>query len=141
MLQKFTIAAAQALLAAMYLFTATQAVASEMIYAPVNPSFGGNPNNGPVLLSTAQAQNSFTAVAQSPIEVFNLSLQRSILTRLASQTLNTLFGSNNKLTVGTYESELYTVQVSNDGIDTLTITTTDKISGAKSTFVVSNGTF
>ncbi|MGA7810594.1 curli assembly protein CsgF [Bradyrhizobium sp.] len=32
------------------------ASASEMVYHPVNPTFGGNPLNGSFLLSTAQAQ-------------------------------------------------------------------------------------
>jgi curli production assembly/transport component CsgF len=32
------------------------ACASEMVYHPVNPTFGGNPLNGTFLLSTAQAQ-------------------------------------------------------------------------------------
>src|ERR1700761_8146477 len=32
------------------------AMASEMVYHPVNPTFGGNPLNGSFLLSTAQAQ-------------------------------------------------------------------------------------
>ncbi len=32
------------------------AVASEIVYHPVNPTFGGNPLNGSFLLSQAQAQ-------------------------------------------------------------------------------------
>jgi len=32
------------------------AFASEMVYHPVNPTFGGNPLNGSALLSQAQAQ-------------------------------------------------------------------------------------
>jgi curli production assembly/transport component CsgF len=32
------------------------AFASEMVYHPVSPTFGGNPLNGSFLLSTAQAQ-------------------------------------------------------------------------------------
>jgi curli production assembly/transport component CsgF len=32
------------------------ACASELVYHPVNPTFGGNPLNGSFLLSTAQAQ-------------------------------------------------------------------------------------
>jgi curli production assembly/transport component CsgF len=31
-------------------------LASEIVYHPVNPTFGGNPLNGSFLLSTAQAQ-------------------------------------------------------------------------------------
>ena len=43
------------------------ALASEMIYHPVNPTFGGNPLNGSFLLSTAQAQGQGTkSGAQSP---------------------------------------------------------------------------
>jgi curli production assembly/transport component CsgF len=30
--------------------------ASQLVYHPVNPTFGGNPQNGPTLLSQAQAQ-------------------------------------------------------------------------------------
>jgi curli production assembly/transport component CsgF len=43
------------------------AFASEMVYHPVNPTFGGNPLNGTFLLSTAQAQGEGTkSGAQSP---------------------------------------------------------------------------
>lgn len=34
------------------------AVASQLVYTPVNPSFGGNPLNGTYLLNKAQAENS-----------------------------------------------------------------------------------
>jgi curli production assembly/transport component CsgF len=43
------------------------AFASELVYHPVNPTFGGNPLNGSFLLSTAQAQGQGTkSGAQSP---------------------------------------------------------------------------
>jgi curli production assembly/transport component CsgF len=43
------------------------AFASELVYHPVNPTFGGNPLNGTFLLSTAQAQGEGTkSGAQSP---------------------------------------------------------------------------
>jgi curli production assembly/transport component CsgF len=43
------------------------ASASEMVYHPVNPTFGGNPLNGSFLLSTAQAQGEGAkSGAQSP---------------------------------------------------------------------------
>ena len=42
-------------------------LASEMVYHPVNPTFGGNPLNGSFLLSTAQAQGEGAkSGAQSP---------------------------------------------------------------------------
>ena len=34
----------------------TPALATEQVYHPISPALGGNPNNGPVLLSAAQAQ-------------------------------------------------------------------------------------
>ena len=36
---------------------AQQASASELVYQPINPAFGGNPFNGPFLLETATLQN------------------------------------------------------------------------------------
>lgn len=114
----------------------TPAVATEMIYTPINPSFGGNPNNAPGLMSIAQSQNSFTASALSPIESFNLSLQRAILSRLTSQSLTYMFGSGNTLTPGNYDTVGYKIAVTQTDIYTLTIVTTDKTSGATATFVV-----
>ncbi|CAM3914282.1 curli assembly protein CsgF [Castellaniella denitrificans] len=35
------------------------ASAGQLLYAPVNPSFGGNPLNGPTLLQSAQAQKRY----------------------------------------------------------------------------------
>ncbi len=89
-------------------------------------------------MSIAQAQNGFTAPAITPIESFNLSMQRSILSRLTSQTLNTMFGTANKLTTGTYDTAGYSIDVTDDHLGTLTITTTDKVSGAVSSFQISS---
>ena len=45
----------------------SSATATEMVYHPVNPTFGGNPLNGSFLLSQAQAQGEGTkSGAQSP---------------------------------------------------------------------------
>lgn len=38
----------------------TPALATEQVYHPISPTFGGNPNNGTFLLSTAQAQGEGT---------------------------------------------------------------------------------
>jgi curli production assembly/transport component CsgF len=140
MLNKCKLATATTLSCTLLLLIVAQASATEIIYAPINPTFGGNPNNAPGLMSAAQAQNLFTAEVQTPIETFNATLQRSILSRLASQSLNAIFGSGNKLTVGTYDTEVYTVQVIQNGLNSLTIITTDKITGETSSFVVTNGT-
>jgi curli production assembly/transport component CsgF len=125
-------------IALMLTLGATQARATELVYAPINPSFGGNPNNAPGLMSIAQSQNGFKAPVDSPVVAFNLSLQRSILSRLTSQSLNTMFGNSNKLSAGNYDTAGYTIQVVDDGDNTLHITTTDKVTGAVATFVINS---
>ena len=42
-----------------------QALAQDIVYQPVNPSFGGNPFNSNHLLGIANAQNDFTNPASS----------------------------------------------------------------------------
>jgi len=58
--------------------------ATELVYTPVNPNFGGNPLNGPTLLNEAQAQNDYkdpdlkrsTTTATSALERFSQHPQR-----------------------------------------------------------------
>ena len=52
-------------IACLTLLVSTDGRATEMVYTPVNPSFGGSPLNGPVLLNSANAQNSHKAPASS----------------------------------------------------------------------------
>src|ERR1700743_3194958 len=49
------------------------ASASEMVYHPVNPTFGGNPLNGSFLLSTAQAQGEGVKSGSQGPDLFGLS--------------------------------------------------------------------
>ncbi|SDS02596.1 curli assembly protein CsgF [Bradyrhizobium canariense] len=49
------------------------AFASEMVYHPVNPTFGGNPLNGSFLLSTAQAQGEGVKSGQQGPDLSGLS--------------------------------------------------------------------
>ena len=114
----------------------TPAHATELVYAPINPSFGGNPNNAPGLMSAAQSQNGFRAPATTPVEAFNQSLQRAILSRLTSQTMTALFGNNSVLENGSYDTPGYTVKVEQIG-NIITITTTDKNTGAVAIFEMS----
>ena len=120
--------------------------ATEMVYTPVNPSFGGNPNNAPGLLNIAQVQNGFKAPAKETVapktalENFNTNLQSLILNRLAAETMTTLFGTTSGLPDGpkTYEAAGFTVQITPDGSGNLTILTTDKKTLATAEFTISN---
>ena len=123
-------------LAACMLLSCT-ASATEMVYAPVNPSFGGNPNNAPGLLAVAQAQNGYRAPTKSAVETFNNNLQSAILSRLQSESLTLMFGKSSTLAPGSYDTANYTITVTDAGNGTLTIQTTDKSSGASATFTVS----
>lgn len=110
--------------------------ATELVYAPVNPSFGGNPNNAPGLMGIAQAQNSFKSPLTTPVEAFNQSLQRAILSRLTSQTMTAMFGTSSVLMDGSYQTPGYTINVEQVGNGIL-ITTTDKTTGAIASFEIS----
>ena len=110
--------------------------ATELVYAPVNPSFGGNPNNAPGLLAIAQAQNPFKAPALTGLQNFNNSLQQAILNRLSSQSLATIFGSNSTLVPGNYDTQSYSILITDAGNGQLTIATTDKTTGATVSFTV-----
>ena len=43
----------------------TTGQATELVYTPVNPAFGGNPLNGSWMLNNAQAQNDHTSSSAS----------------------------------------------------------------------------
>jgi curli production assembly/transport component CsgF len=51
-------------IAAISMSASAPAFASELVYHPVSPTFGGNPLNGSFLLSTAQAQGEGTKSGQ-----------------------------------------------------------------------------
>ena len=133
--------AMRTLLAALVALACSEALASELVYYPVNPSFGGNPNNASGLLSVAQAQNHFKATPDSPLKTFNDNLQRAIFSRLSSDALTALFGKGSGLVPGSYETAGFLIKVTDTGGGSLTIETTDKSSGATLSFTVSTGSY
>jgi len=74
------------------------AVAQDIVYQPVNPSFGGNPFNSNHLLGVANAQNDFTNPAtsssSSQADIFARQLQSRLLSALSSQIVTAIFGDN-----------------------------------------------
>lgn len=133
--------------AALAVVTAGQpAAATEMVYYPLNPSFGGSPLNGPVLLNSALATNKHTDPAadddllgtgrQSPLEIFQETLERAILGRLASSATSRIVGEDGKLIPGSLETQNFTINIVDVGGGLLSITTIDKITGGETTFQV-----
>lgn len=136
----------QAVVAAWCICMGGAAVAGELVYTPVNPSFGGSPLNGAVLLNSAQAQNKtkdpdaaspFSAAQKSPLEQFNEVLERSVLNRLASAAMGGVVGSGGELIPGTVETANFTITITDLSGGMLKVTTLDKTTGASTTFEVS----
>ena len=103
--------------------------ATELVYTPVNPSFGGNPLNGTWLLNNAQAQNNYddpdlknrTAVpGTSALERFTSQLQ----SRLLGQVLDNISSGNS----GSLSTDAFIVNVVDDS-GALTIEVTDRSTG------------
>lgn len=124
---------------------AVPAAATELVYVPLNPSFGGSPLNSH-LLSTAEAQNRFKDPEETarglgqdktPLQQFNEILERSILSRLASAATSSVIGSSGELVPGTVQTDSFVIDILDLGGGTLRVTTTDKVTGAVSTFEVS----
>jgi curli production assembly/transport component CsgF len=116
--------------------------ATELVYRPVNPSFGGDPLNGPNLLNSAIQQNDFKDPEadrlsnQSPLQQFNDQLQRAILGRIASSVSGGLFNSSGQLIPGIVETADFRIAIVDLGGGVLSITTTDKVTGESTTFQV-----
>jgi curli production assembly/transport component CsgF len=116
--------------------------ATELVYTPVNPNFGGSPLNGATLLSQAQAQNKAKDPdadqqnKQSALDQFNDSLQRAVLGRLASALTASIIGPNGQLVPGTVETGDFMISIVDLGGGTLQVTTTDKVTGASTSFEV-----
>jgi curli production assembly/transport component CsgF len=75
-----------------------KAIAQDVVYQPINPSFGGNPFNSNHLLGIANAQNDFTNPASSSsssqADIFARQLQSRLLSALSSQIVTAIFGDN-----------------------------------------------
>ncbi|RYE08215.1 MAG: curli assembly protein CsgG [Hyphomicrobiales bacterium] len=86
------------------------AMAAPLVYTPINPSFGGNPLNSSHLMGLASAQRTATAFdakkdgdggtdpgttpGSSDAELFIRQLQGRLLSALASQVTEAIFGEN-----------------------------------------------
>jgi curli production assembly/transport component CsgF len=113
--------------AALALGLTTSAGAQQLVYAPINPMFGGNPGNASQLESDANTQNPFKAkpgnanLTQS--QLFAQQLQSQLLADLANQVSQAIFGPNAQQS-GTFSFGGETVTF-NRGLGEITVTITD----------------
>ncbi len=114
--------------------------ASELVYTPNNPSFGGNPLNGAILLNQATAQSKFkestSSSEQSALTQFNSMLQSAILSRVSSAVTSSIVGADGSLTPGTVETTDFRITITNLQTGLLQIVTTDKTTGQTTQFQV-----
>ena len=94
--------------------------ASELVYTPINPTFGGNPLNASQLQAVASAQKpsaptkTTTATQKSTAQQFMQMLQSQLYASLANSVSNAITGTSSQA-AGTIK--LDTMQVSWNTID------------------------
>ncbi len=131
-------------------FTAGIGYTQDLVYTPVNPSFGGNPLNATHLLNIANAQRQATArdadsndpqdfggeVDPGPTDadLFIRQLQSRLLSALSSQVTDAIFGENpqdsGEVVFGTTTIDFERLAGS------ITLTITDSLDGTVTEIVV-----
>jgi len=97
-----------------FVFSQWTAFAGELIYRPINPAFGGNPYNYSWLMESANAQNEFKD--KDPLEDFEDTLKKRILTTLAGRIVDAAFGKyGDALEAGEYQFGDYNISISTEG--------------------------
>ncbi|WOD12393.1 curli assembly protein CsgF [Pseudomonas sp. NyZ704] len=118
------------------ILVSTAAAATELVYTPVNPSFGGSPLNGTWLLGSAQAQNDTkdpdaidraSLLGNSALDRFTSQLE----SRLLSELLTDLDTGN----TGSLTTDDFIVNIINDS-GNLSVVITDRLTGEISEIVV-----
>lgn len=95
------------------------AAAGSLVYTPINPQFGGNPNNGGWMLQAATAQNDYARQQQqsqsagasslTPGQIFAQQLTSQLYSSLANKITQAIFGPNAQPS-GTFSFEGTTIQ-------------------------------
>ncbi|GAA4768766.1 hypothetical protein GCM10023219_13490 [Stakelama sediminis] len=120
-------------------FSAAPAMAQDMVYTPIDPSFGGNPFNSSHLLGIANAQNQYkdpssSSSSNSQADIFARQLQSRLLSALSSQIVDAIFGDNPQQH-GTISFGGQTIEFDR-GLDEVTLTITDDGTGEITTIVI-----
>jgi curli production assembly/transport component CsgF len=126
-----------AAIAALVLSTSS-ACADDLIYTPVNPSFGGNPFNSSHLLAVANAQNDYEAprTRESQADQFVRMLQSRLLSSLATRVSDAILGEGAQPTGEIVYGE-QTVRWETS-IDSIRLTIVDASTGAETEIVIPN---
>lgn len=122
---------------ALFLGNANMARASELVYTPINPSFGGNPFNAQWLLDSALAQNRFEEEYERDLmEDFEERLIRQIFYRMSRMIIDEAFGEYGEpIEPGHYEIGNYHIDISGDEV-MITVVIVDITTGDTTTVEV-----
>ncbi len=131
---------------AMFLMPVGVATASELVWVPINPSFGGPSYNATWLMASAQAQNKlvektkpYTAPQTDSIEDFEKRLNSQILYRLSAKIVDEAFGEEGLLPEGETEAQYtigdFSVDISTD-LGKITVKLSDISTGNSTTLEV-----
>lgn len=117
------------------------AAATELVYVPTNPAFGGSALNASGFLNAAQATNKHKEpvapnTKQSALQQFTDLLERSVLSQLSAAATSGIMGAGGKLRPGSVETGNFRIDIVDAGGGLLIITTTDKTTGASTSFQV-----
>lgn len=139
----------QALLTIMLSATAQVAIAQDLVYTPINPSFGGSPLNSSHLLSTANAQRTATArdaqtdpilggdgfetPGSSNADLSVRQLEARLLSALASQVTSAIFDGEQDNGTVTFGSTTVTFERT---LDSLRLVIIDSLDGTVTEIVV-----
>jgi curli production assembly/transport component CsgF len=104
---------------------ASALTATELVYNPVNTSFGGSPLNGNFLLQKAQAQNAHAEPFNEKtfVDKFQEALERNLINSLTRRI------ADGEITEGVYDTGEFRVEVSLDTDGTVIVHITRLSSG------------
>ncbi|WP_299770117.1 curli assembly protein CsgF [uncultured Pseudoteredinibacter sp.] len=108
-------------------------LATELIYVPKNPSFGGNPLNGSILLNNAQAQNKKT---DPEIEIETRSELDRFTDSLRSRLLSQLLSDIGAGKTGTLDTDDFSILIVDNGEGEISVKITDKNTNQTTEIVV-----
>lgn len=122
------------------------AVAGQLVYQPVNPSFGGSPLNGSYVLGLASANNqkflqnpANQPTATNAAQQFKSQITSALLSQIASNVSQQILGENAKSSGSfNFAGELVTFNRADGNIN---INITDATTGAQTQIVIPAPTF
>jgi curli production assembly/transport component CsgF len=109
--------------------------ASELVYKPINPSFGGSPLNGSYLLNKAQSQNQHKAKVskKSSAEKFKESLERAYINKVVREITDLAFGEISDTSIFNQDSIFVSgdmeIQLITSNSDSITVQVTNTATG------------